>query len=131
VIVVERLLAGFTDGLERVQVSIGTTTALHMEAGTYLQRRKVDDTVDVRVSFKHLVEGGFVSDIELRELGLLARDQLDAVKGFGGGVVQVIGDDDLVPGLEQGEGSEGANVAGSTMEGSIIIGVALDMQRTR
>lgn len=86
----------------------------------------MDNTVDVRVSFEHLVEGRFVSDIELCELGLLARDQLDAVKGFGGGIVQVIGDDHLVPGLEQGEGSEGANVAGSTMEGSIIIGVALE-----
>lgn len=95
-VVVEGLLAGLADGLEGSEV---------------------DDAVDVRVGLEDLVEALLVSDIELDELGLLAGDQLDAVQGLGGGVVQVVGDDDLVAGLEQGEGGERADVARTTAGG--------------
>ena len=74
----------------------------------------MDNAVNVGVSFEHLVESSLIGDIELRELGLLAADQLNAVQGLGGGVVEVVGNDDLVASLEQSEGGEGANVAGST-----------------
>lgn len=74
----------------------------------------MDHAVNVGVSFEHLVEVLLVGDVELDELGLLAADQLNAVQGLGGGVVQVVGDDNLVPSLEEGEGGERADVARAT-----------------
>lgn len=74
----------------------------------------MDDAVNVGVGLKHLVEALLVGDIELNELGLLASDELDTVQGLGRGVVQVVGHDDLVAGLKQGEGGERANVARAT-----------------
>lgn len=81
---------------------------------THLQRSKVNDTVDIRVLLKHLVQLLLIGDIAGVELGSLAADELDAVEDFVRGVVEVVDDDDLVVGLEEGEGSEGANVAGAT-----------------
>lgn len=42
----------------------------------------MDDTVNVRVGFEDLVEGSLIGDIELRKLGLLAGDQLNAVQSL-------------------------------------------------
>ena len=83
---------------------------------SYLERSEVDNAVNVGVGLEDLVEALLVSDIELNELGLLAGDQLNAVQGLGGGVVQVVGHDNLVPSLEQGEGGERANVARATAD---------------
>lgn len=80
----------------------------------YLQRSKVNDAVDVGVSLEDLVEALLVGDIELDEFGLLASDELDTVQSLGGGVVQVVSNDDLVASIEQGKGGERANVAGTT-----------------
>lgn len=80
----------------------------------YLEGSEVDDAVNVGVGLEDLVEGSLVGDIELGELGLLAGDQLNALQGLGRGVVQVVGDDDLVASLEQSEGGERANVARAT-----------------
>jgi len=77
----------------------------------HLQSRKVYDTVDIRVHLKHLIQLLLIRDVALYVLGLLAADQLYPVDDFGRGVVQVVNDDDLVVGFEQGEGSEGADVA--------------------
>lgn len=74
----------------------------------------MNDRVNIGVGLEDLVKGRGVGDIELGELGLLAGDQLDAAEGLIGGVVEVVGDDDLVAGLEEGEGGEGADVAGAT-----------------
>lgn len=74
----------------------------------------MDDAVNVGVGSKHLVEGSRVGDIGLDELGPLAADQFNAVDDFGGRVVQVVGDDNLVASLEEGEGREGANIARSS-----------------
>lgn len=74
----------------------------------------MDHAVNVGVSFKHLVEVGLLGDIELNELSLLAADGLNAVQRLGGGVVQVVSNDDLVASLQQSEGGEGANVARAT-----------------
>lgn len=92
-VVVQGLLAGLADGLEGSEV---------------------DNAVDVGVGLEDLVKGLLVGDIELGELGLLAGDQLNATKGLIGGVVEVVGDDDLVTGLEESEGGERANVARAT-----------------
>jgi hypothetical protein len=82
---------------------------------TNLQSSKVDNAVNVGVGLKDLVESGWVGDIGLDELGPLAADQFNAVDDFGGRVVQVVGNDDLVASLEQGEGREGPDVARSSV----------------
>lgn len=81
---------------------------------THLQSSKVDDIVNVWVLFKHLVERGLVCNVDLVEGRSLAADELDAVHDFWRRVVEVVDDDDLVVCLEEGEGRERANVAGST-----------------
>lgn len=75
--------------------------------------------VNVGVGLEDLVEAILLGDIELDELGLLAADSLNAVEGLGGGVVQVVCNDDLVASLEQGESGKGTNVTGTT-SGAII-----------
>jgi hypothetical protein len=77
----------------------------------------VDNAVNVGVGLEHLVKGVLLGNIELNELGLLAGDQLNALEGLGGGVVQVVSNDNLVTGLEEGKGGERANVARTTREG--------------
>lgn len=74
----------------------------------------MDDTVNVGVGLEHLVEAILLGDIELDELGLLAADELNTLKGLRRGVVQVVSNDDLVASLEQGQGGERANVARAT-----------------
>jgi hypothetical protein len=71
----------------------------------------VNDTVDGRVGGKHLVELLLVGDIGLVELGSLAADELDAVYGNLGRVVEVVHDDHLVAMLQQSQGGERADVA--------------------
>lgn len=75
----------------------------------------MNNAVNVGVSLKDLVEAILIGDIDLDELGLLAANSLNTVEGLGGGVVQVISDNDLVASLEEGKGGEGANVTGTTM----------------
>ena len=79
-----------------------------------LERGEVDDIVDVRVVDEDLVELGLVGDVAGVGDGPLAADELDAVERFGGGVVEVVDDDDLIVGFEEGEGGEGADVARAT-----------------
>lgn len=79
----------------------------------------MDDAVDVGVGLEHLVETLLVGDIELNELGLLARDQLNALQSLWRRVVQVVGHNNLVARLEQGKGGERANVARTTAIGQL------------
>lgn len=81
---------------------------------THLQRSKVNNIVNIRVLLKHLVQLLLVGNVASVVLGPLAADELDAVEDLVRRVVQVVDDDDLVVGLEQGEGGEGADVAGAT-----------------
>lgn len=81
---------------------------------SHLQRSEVDNAVNVGVGLEHLVKGILLSDIELDELGLLARDQLNTLESLGRRVVQVVSNDNLVTGLEEGKGGERANVARAT-----------------
>ena len=75
----------------------------------------MDNAVNVGIRSKHLVKGSRVGDISLDKLGSLAADQFNAVDDFDGRVVQVVGDDDLVASLEEGEGREGADIACSSV----------------
>lgn len=85
----------------------------------------MNDAVNVGVGGKHLVEGSRVGDISLDELGPLAADQFNAVDDFGGRVVQVVGNDDLVASLEEGEGCERADIARSSVGVSQEAGLEL------
>ena len=80
-----------------------------------LQSSKVDNIVDVGVVGKDLLEGLLVGDVGIVEDGSLARDGLDTVEDLLGRVVQVVDNDDLVVGLEQGEGGEASDVSGATV----------------
>lgn len=92
-VVVQRDLAALADGLEGGEV---------------------DDIVDVRVLGEDLVELRLVGDVAGVVLGPLAADELDAVEHFGGRVVEVVHNDNLVVRFEKGERGEGADVAGAT-----------------
>lgn len=80
----------------------------------YLEGRKVDDAVNVGVRSKHLVEGSFVGDIHLSEVWPLSGDQFNAIEDLCGGIVQVVGNDDLVASFKKGQGREGPNVTRSS-----------------
>jgi hypothetical protein len=75
----------------------------------------VDDIVDVGMVGKDLLEGLLVGDVGIVEDGSLSANGLDAVEDFLGRVVQIVDNDNLVIGLEQGEGCEAADVSGSTV----------------
>jgi hypothetical protein len=75
----------------------------------------VDDAVDGGVLGEHLVQSLLVCDVNLVEVGTAAGQQLDAVEGDLGGVVEAVYNDDIVAGVQQGQSREGANVARSTV----------------
>lgn len=75
----------------------------------------MNNIVDVGVVGKDLLEGLLVGDVGIVEDGSLAGDGLDAVEDFLGRVVQVVDDDDLVVGLEEGEGCKAADVSSATV----------------
>jgi hypothetical protein len=86
------------------------------DCSTHLQRSEVDHIVDVRVLLEHLVQLLLIGNVQFVVLGPLAADELDTVQDLLGRVVKVVDDDDLVVGLEKGESSERADVAGATMK---------------
>ncbi|GKT45248.1 uncharacterized protein ColSpa_05429 [Colletotrichum spaethianum] len=84
------------------------------EEGVYLEGGEVDDAVDLGVLLEDGIEAGLVGNVDLVEVGALAAQELDAVDGDLGRVVEAVDNDHIVAVLEQGEGGEGANVAGTT-----------------
>lgn len=84
------------------------------QRNAHLESSKVDDAVDIRVFLEYGVELLLVGDVGLVKRGSLSRNELDAVEGDLGGVVEVIYNDDLVAVLQKSQRREGANVAGST-----------------
>ncbi|KND92431.1 putative quinone oxidoreductase [Tolypocladium ophioglossoides CBS 100239] len=81
---------------------------------THLEGGEVNDAVNCRVLGKHVVKGLFVGHVDLVKVGPAAAEQLDAVDGDLGRVVEADDNDDIVAVLEQREGGEGANVARAT-----------------
>lgn len=112
-VVVQGLLAGFTNGLFNSLTPI-LSIILSTEM-SHLQGSEVDNTVNVRVGLEHLVEAVLLSDIELNELGLLARNQLNTSECLFRRVVQVVSNDNLVTSFEESKGGERANVARATV----------------
>lgn len=97
------------------------TGALAITTCTDLQRRKVDDIVDIWIFLKHLVKCRLVCDVDLVEGWSLAANELDAVDDFWRRVVEVVNDDDFVVCFEEGESCKGANVAGTTKPPSVLL----------
>ena len=74
----------------------------------------MDDAVDGRVLLEDGVERRLVRYVDFIEKGPLAAEELDAVEGHDGRIVEAVDDDDVVAVLEEGERREGADVAGSS-----------------
>lgn len=80
-----------------------------------LQCGEVDDAVDVWVFGEDIIEGLFVGDIEVVELGPLSGEQFYAVDDFRRRVAQIVDDDHFVVGFEEREGGKGADIACATV----------------
>ena len=87
----------------------------------YLQRSKMNHTVNIWMRLKHLIKALLICNVALVVLGLLPANQLDAIEGLAGGVVEVVNDDYFVVGFEECEGGEGADVASATAHRNISI----------
>ena len=74
----------------------------------------MNDGVDGGVLGEDLVEGSLVGDVNLVKVGTAAAEELDAVESDLGRVVEAVYDDNIVTMLEQGEGGERTDVAGTT-----------------
>lgn len=81
---------------------------------TYLQGRKVNYAVDLRVLVEDLVQGRLVGDVDIVKGRALARDELNAVHDFLLGVVEVVNDDHIVACLNERDDCERTNVAAAT-----------------
>lgn len=102
-----------------------------MEAGEvhYLEGGEMDDAVDGRVLLEDGVKGGLIGHVDVVEGGALPAEELHAVEGHDGRVVQVVDDDDIVAVLEEREGREGPDVAGATRVSPALARAALNGRR--
>jgi hypothetical protein len=78
------------------------------------QCSEVNHIVDVWVCRKDFIELCFVGDVAGEVLRPLPTYQLYPVEDFGGGVVEVVNNDNFVVGFKEGESGEGANVSCAT-----------------
>lgn len=78
---------------------------------TYLECCKVDDAVNVGMRSKDLVQCLLICDVGFVEFWSFSADQLDAVQGDLGRVVEAVDDDNLVAMFEKGQSREGPDVA--------------------
>ena len=79
----------------------------------------MNDIVNLWVLLENLVQLGLLGNVGVVDLWLLAANELNAVCDLFERVVVVVYDDDIVSGLEEGEGSERTNVSGTT--GQVLI----------
>jgi hypothetical protein len=66
----------------------------------------MNHTVDIGMFCEHCIQPFFICDVDFVELGSLSADQLDAVEGDYGGVVERVDNDDSVAMLEEGKARE-------------------------
>lgn len=85
--------------------------------GPNLEGSKVDYTVQIGMGLKDFVKCLLVGNIDLSKLRPLPTDQFNAIQGLDGGIIQVISDDNLVTGFEQGQGRKRPNVSRSAFGG--------------
>lgn len=70
------------------------------KACAYLESREVDDAIDGRVGREDLVKLIFLRDIDLVEGRFLAAEELNAINGYLGGIIEVVDDNNVVAVLE-------------------------------
>lgn len=75
----------------------------------------MDDRVNLGVLVEDIVESLLVGNVHLVELWSLSSDELNAVDDFIVGVVEIVDNDNVVVGLEEGDDSERTNVAAATV----------------
>jgi hypothetical protein len=85
--------------------------------GPNLKGSKVDYTVQIGMGLKDFVKRLLVGDINLSKLWPLPTDQFNTIQGFDGGIIQVIGDDNLVTSFEQGQGRKRPDITRSALAG--------------
>ena len=71
----------------------------------------MNDTVNVRVFSEHLVKCSFICDIEVVEPRPLAAYEFNAIKDLLRRIVQIICNNNLVVGLQKGEGGKRPNIS--------------------
>ena len=81
----------------------------------YLEGCKMDDRVNLGVLVKDSVESLLVGQVNLVESGAASAELLDTVEDIFERVVEAVDDDNIVAVFEEGQGGEGANVAGATV----------------
>ena len=86
----------------------------------YLERSKVNNTVDLWVLLEGPVERFLICDIQLLEFRPLSRYQFNAINDFCRRIVQIVGYDHLVVGFKQRKSCERSNVAGTTIRSDIV-----------
>ena len=80
------------------------------EISSYLQRSEMDHAVDIWMLFECPVKVFLLANVDLGKVWSFAAYQLNAIEGFLRGIVEIVGDDNLVPRLKQCESGEGTNV---------------------
>lgn len=80
----------------------------------------MNDAVDVWMRIEDFVDGSLIPHVNIMKLRASAADQFDAIERFLGRVVEIVKDNYVVVGLEQGKGSEGTNVAGPTVDEELV-----------
>ena len=71
----------------------------------------MNDAVNIGMFREYIVESLLVPDVKTDEVWSFAADEFYAVNDLLGRIVEIVDNDNLVPSFEEGEGSEGANVA--------------------
>ena len=66
----------------------------------------MDNVVDIGVLVKHLIQSGFIRDVDLVKDRSFATDEFDAVDDLFRGVIEIVDDDDLVVSFEQRKSGE-------------------------
>ena len=85
--------------------------ALRRSLAADLERRKVDDIVELWVFHEDAIKSCFVRDVHIVVSGPFAGDDFYPVHAFFRGVVEVVDDDYIIAGFEKGNDGERANVA--------------------
>ena len=99
------------EGGDQIVVVVGCRNGHRLAHG--LQTREVDDTLDIGVLGKNLVQSLGVAEVGFIELGALTRDGLDAVQDDLLAVAEIVHDDGCLACLDQLDDGMGADKAGS------------------
>ena len=81
----------------------------------------MDHTVNLGMCGKDLIEAFFIGDVDLVEVWSRSTEQLYAIEGNFGRIVETVNDHDLIAMLEEGQRGERSDVTGASVELDISI----------